>query len=41
MYRNFLKNKLNLNTLVELALFCDEHRQSISALVNTKTDNHG
>jgi FixJ family two-component response regulator len=39
MYRNFLKNKLNLNTLVELALFCDKHRQSISALVNTKTDN--
>lgn len=40
MYRNFLKNKLNLNTLVELALFCDEHRQSISALVNTKTDTN-
>ena len=40
MYRNFLKNKLNLNTLVELALFCDEHRHSISALVNTKTDTN-
>ena len=39
MYRNFLKNKLNLNTLVELALFCEEHRQSISTLVNSKTDN--
>lgn len=41
MYRNFLKNKLNLNTLVELALFCEENRQSISALVNAKTDNQG
>lgn len=37
MYRNFLKNKLNLNTLVELALFCDEHHDAISALVKAKT----
>jgi FixJ family two-component response regulator len=40
MYRNFLKNKLNLNTLVELALFCDENRDAISALVKAKTDPH-
>ncbi len=29
MYRTFLKNKLNLNTLMELARYHDEHRQSI------------
>jgi DNA-binding NarL/FixJ family response regulator len=40
MYRNFLKNKLNLNTLVELALFCDQHRQSISAVIKDKTGQH-
>jgi FixJ family two-component response regulator len=33
MYRTFLKNKLNLNTLMELARYHDEHRQSILRIV--------
>lgn len=29
MYRTFLKNKLNLHTLMELGRYCDKHRASI------------
>lgn len=29
MYRTFLKNKLNLNTLMEIARYCDKHNLSI------------
>jgi FixJ family two-component response regulator len=32
MYRNFLKNKLNLNTLMELARYCDQHRLEIKKM---------
>lgn len=29
MYRTFLKNKLNLTTLMEIGRFCDRHRAAI------------
>ena len=32
MYRTFLKNKLNLNTLMELGRFCDINRKSIEKI---------
>lgn len=32
MYRTFLKNKLNLNTLMELARYCDQHHLAIKKL---------
>ena len=32
MYRTFLKNKLNLNTLMELGRFCDMNRKSIEKI---------
>ena len=32
MYRAFIKNKLHLNTLIELARFCDKHSASIKAI---------
>lgn len=32
MYRTFLKNKLNLNTLMELARYCDKHHTLIKEL---------
>ena len=34
MYRTFLKNKLGLNTLIELARYYDEHKPSIHAITN-------
>ncbi len=34
MYRTFLKNKLNLNNLVELAKYYESNEQSISLLAN-------
>lgn len=36
MYRNFLKNKLQLNTLMELARYCDKHRISIRDIAGAK-----
>jgi DNA-binding NarL/FixJ family response regulator len=30
MYRSFLKDKLGLNSLVEVARFCDRHRPAIA-----------
>lgn len=35
MYRTFLKNKLNLNTLMELARFCDLHKESIKKIAES------
>lgn len=32
MYRSFLKNKLNLHTLMELGRYCDKHQKSIEKL---------
>ena len=32
MYRTFLKNKLDLNTLMELARYCDQHHASIQKI---------
>ena len=32
MYRSFLKNKLNLHTLMELGRYCDKYKQSIEKL---------
>lgn len=32
MYRTFLKNKLNLHTLMELGRYCDKHQSSIEKL---------
>lgn len=32
MHRTAIKNKLNLNTLMELGRFCDEHHQSINKI---------
>ncbi|QWE07869.1 response regulator transcription factor [Polynucleobacter ibericus] len=37
MHRTSLKNKLNLNTLVELSRFCDQHSLSIQKIIG-KTD---
>ena len=34
MHRASLKTKLNLNTLVELTRFCDEHHKSIEKIAN-------
>ena len=34
MYRGFLKDKLNLNSLTELIRFCDGHKQSIEGIAN-------
>lgn len=34
MYRAFLKNKLNLNTQMELARYCDKHSKSIELIAN-------
>lgn len=36
MYRSFLKNKLNLHTLMELGRYYDKHRQSIEKLATCK-----
>ena len=36
MYRSFLKNKLNLHTLMELGRFYDKNQQSIENLANTE-----
>lgn len=37
MYRTFLKNKLNLNTLMELARYCDQHQKSIVKIAGAGT----
>jgi FixJ family two-component response regulator len=37
MYRTNLKNKLNLNTPVELTRFCDQHALSIQKIYNKDT----
>ena len=34
MHRASLKNKLNLNTLVELTRYCDEHMPSIQHIIS-------
>ena len=36
MYRTFLKNKLNLNTLMELGRYCDEYSDAIKKIANIK-----
>lgn len=36
MYRTFIKNKLNLNTQMELARYCDKHSKSIEFIGNSK-----
>lgn len=36
MYRSFLKNKLNLNTQMDLARYCDKHSKSIEFIANPK-----
>ena len=36
MYRTFLKNKLNLHTLMELGRFYDKHQESIKKLARSK-----
>lgn len=36
MYRSFLKNKLNLHTLMELGRYCDKHRVSIEKIAVLK-----
>jgi len=33
MYRTFLKNKLNLNTLIEIARYCDQYHSSIKNVI--------
>lgn len=38
MYRTFLKNKLNLHTLMELGRYCDKHQASIEKLCNPEAD---
>lgn len=37
MYRTFLKNKLNLNTLMEIARYCDQHQKSIEKIAEART----
>ena len=37
MYRTFLKNKLNLNTLMEIARYCDQHQKSIEKIAGAGT----
>lgn len=36
MYRTFIKNKLNLNTQMDLARYCDKHCKSIELIANSK-----
>lgn len=36
MYRTFLRNKLNLHTLMELGRYCDKHQSSIEKLAMLK-----
>lgn len=36
MYRTFIKNKLNLNTQMELARYCDKNSKSIEFIANNK-----
>ena len=36
MYRTFLRNKLNLHTLMELGRYCDKHQSSIEKLAASK-----
>lgn len=36
MYRTFLRNKLNLHTLMELGRYCDKHQTSIEKLASSK-----
>lgn len=39
MYRTFLKNKLDLNTLAELVRFCSEHEESIKKIAKNGKKN--
>ena len=40
MHRASLKNKLNLNTLVDLTRYCDEHRPSIERIIGSKANSN-
>ena len=35
MYRGFLKDKLNLNSVVEIARFYDQHKQAVESRTGT------
>lgn len=39
MYRTFLKNKLHLNTLMELARFCDKYHRYIKEIAGAEFEN--
>lgn len=40
MYRTFLRNKLNLHTLMELGRYCDKYQTSIEKLAASKGISH-